>query len=115
MIRVAERQRVPLLCSLDINVPTEMHPIKPQFYNLQPFAALCQSRERVSLRNTSGGVFRPPDHANPAGLVGPLRCDGKERPLDTAAVAGFNALCAKSRAAFAVLSFFLLNSSRQVA
>ena len=102
------------LVRLQVDIPRKLQAIQAQPDDCEPARLLREIRNGLSFRRAALWILYPPDHANPVGLVGPVRYEGKVRPLVAAAVAGFKALLLKSLAAFAVLSFFFASSSKQV-
>ena len=76
VIRITKGHWIGSLGRYDVNVPAKMRPIQAKADDLQPIDRAGKAFYRQSFCSASRRALNPPDHANPSGLVGPVRRAG---------------------------------------
>ena len=77
MIRIAERNRIGACRGHDVGIPAKMSSVQAQTDDLQPIGRSSQVLDGQPLLRAPSWILDPPSHANPSGLVGPVRRAGK--------------------------------------
>ena len=91
MIRISERDRIGPFGGYDVGVPAKMTSVQSLTDELQPIGRPIQVLDGQPLLCASFWILNPPDHANPSGLVGPVRRAGKAYAEAAMLTAGFKA------------------------